>query len=67
MRRAVAILAVLAVMFGLGTPVASAHYVYQKEWWYQSDRMCDYGRAEISHGSGGGYVKSDIKCRTTSW
>lgn len=41
----------------LVSPDAAAHYVHQRRWVYRSGALCVLGRAEISHGSGGGYAK----------
>lgn len=49
--------------------VAAAHYVYQKGTvaTYGSG-ACVQARAEVSHGSGGGYTKADVEStRTTSY
>lgn len=42
---------------------SSADYIYTKVTTYASDTNCTGGRAEVSHGNGGGYAKAD----TYSW
>lgn len=40
-----------------------AHYIYEDGYTYSSSYDCAWNRAEISHGSGGGYSKSDITAK----
>lgn len=40
--------------------VAWAHFVFQKDYTFQSDSTCTLARSEASHGGGGGYSKSDV-------
>lgn len=42
---------------------AFAHAIYEDGYTYASDHDCAWNRAEISHGSGGGYAKSDITAK----
>ena len=55
---------ILAILIGIGfaaTAVpAYAHFIYEDGFTYASDFDCAANRAEISHGSGGGYSRSDI-------
>lgn len=40
---------------------ALAHYVYESAWTFQSPEQCVWNRSEISHGSGGGFRKGNVK------
>ena len=42
---------------------AFAHVIYEDNHVYASGEDCSWNRAEISHGSGGGYAKSDISAK----
>ncbi|MGS2648620.1 hypothetical protein [Streptosporangium sp. LJ11] len=46
---------------------ASAHVEYDKSRLYQSGSLRVDGRSEISHGSGGGYSRSDTWARQRTW
>lgn len=48
----------------LGASPASAHYVYEGVFTYRSSDNCTYGRAEISHGDGNGYARTDVESET---
>jgi hypothetical protein len=52
------LVAVVAAL--IGVPVY-AHVVYEDGHTYWSDTNCTWSRAEISHGSGGGYSKANLK------
>lgn len=49
-------------VFSTAVPVY-AHYIYEDGYTYTSNNDCAWNRAEISHGSGGGYSKSDITAK----
>ncbi len=40
---------------------ASAHYVYEEFYIYESHENCTWARSEISHGDGGGYRKVTVE------
>lgn len=67
-RRAAALAASLCLcLIGLASP-ASAHYVYESGYThYTSSEQCVKTRSEISHGSGGGYSKTDNKSLVGQW
>lgn len=61
--------AVLACVMALAAVVAfpaaaQAHYVYQQGVLATYGQYCTVGRAEVSHGSGGGYTKTDTDSET---
>jgi len=49
-----------ALLVILTTSPAMAHYVYEDVLVYASDADCTKVRSEISHGSGGGYSRTDV-------
>lgn len=54
------IVALTICLIFVTSPPVNAHYVYENEWAYRSDRgHCVRERSEISHGDGGGYSKVD--------
>lgn len=58
----------LVVLVGIGLMVvtaqpAAAHYVYEDVYVYASDADCTKVRSEISHGSGGGYSRTDVTAK----
>lgn len=50
----------LAVALVGGASPAAAHYVYDKLFTYRSSENCVENRSEASHGSGGGYARTDV-------
>jgi hypothetical protein len=52
--------AVLVLLMAMNMSPASAHYVYGQGYVYKSSSHCTWGRAELSHGSGGGYTKISV-------
>ena len=60
-KRVLGIIIAIAVM-SISAPVF-AHYIYEEGYTYSSDYECAWNRAEISHGSGGGYSKSDVEAK----
>ena len=59
-RRMLTIACLAMGLLGLGAGEASAHYVYAQGYVYKSSTHCTWGRAELSHGSGGGYTKISV-------
>ncbi len=60
-RLVAALLVALSIMAGSSQAVG-AHSVYEENWVYWTqDANCTWGRSEISHGSGGGYVRVDVR------
>ncbi|WP_156325216.1 hypothetical protein [Nonomuraea sp. SBT364] len=62
-RPAIAICMAIALVATLSSP-AQAHYVYEKGEIYKSADVCVDGRAEVSHGDGGGYARADTWSET---
>jgi hypothetical protein len=60
-RRVATVIAAVTMFFIAAVGPAEAHYVYASGWVYTSETDCTKGRAEISHGYGGGYSKSDTE------
>lgn len=56
----ISLLLVMSSIVGAASP-AGAHYVYEGRRVYSSPTLCLDGRAEISHGNGGGYVRVDAR------
>ena len=53
---------ILLAIGGVSVAVpAYAHYIYEQGYTYTSNHICTFNRSEISHGSGGGYSKSEVK------
>jgi hypothetical protein len=52
--------AVVLLSLWQGADPAAAHYVYAQGYVYRTSTHCTWGRAEISHGSGGGYTKVSV-------
>lgn len=63
-KMAASVVAVVAAVMTLSQAPAMAHYIYQWSDVATTGNMCVRGRAEISHGSGGGYSKGDVQTRT---
>jgi len=55
--------AFLAVGVALVAVPAYAHFMYEHGITSEEDEHCTWNRAEISHGSGGGYAESKVKSR----
>ena len=57
----------LGLIFAIGCAAiaapAYAHYIYEAGFTYTSGYGCTWNRAEISHGNGGGYSKSDVRSK----
>ena len=58
-------LAVAGVLAGIMAVAGSlyAHVIYEGGYTYASAYDCTWNRAEISHGSGGGYSKADVRSK----
>lgn len=58
---------VLGLLLAFGSAMIAvpvyAHYIYEDGFTYSSSYGCTWNKAEISHGSGGGYSKSDVKSK----
>jgi hypothetical protein len=68
-KRAVAAVSVVSALTLLIQSPALAHYVAEWTDVASTGQMCVRGRAEISHGNGGGYSKGEVQTRTAdpSW
>ena len=56
------IVGIILAIAGVSVAVpAYAHYMYEEGYTYSSDHDCARNRAEISHGSGGGYSESKVE------
>ena len=53
----------IAIGFAAISMPVYAHYIYENGYTYSSSYDCTWNRAEISHGSGGGYSKADVRSK----
>ena len=61
MVRAIVTVVSCSFVVGLSAVPASAHYVYDDDYVYESHENCTKVRAETSHGDGGGYRKVSVE------
>lgn len=63
-RMATMTVVILGLVLGV-SGTAAAHYVYQQGYvWQNGQGQCLNERMELSHGSGGGYTRTDLRATT---